>query len=80
MGLMWRLEERFRITGTNIEVVAALEAMAETAEVMKQRMRRMTTGGKTDRAASWEPAADKIIDTNKTLRIIRNLCYQRSDR
>ena len=53
---MLRLEERLRITGTNMEVVAALEAMAEMAEVIKQRRRMMTTGGKTDRAASWEPA------------------------
>ena len=58
MGLMWRLEERLRITGTNIEVVAALEAMAETAEVIRQRMRRMTTGGKTDSPASWEPEVE----------------------
>ena len=58
MGLIWRLEERLRITGTNIEVVAALEAIAEMAEVIKQRKRRMTTGGKTDSPASWEPGVD----------------------
>ena len=55
---MLRLEERLRMTGTNMEVVAELEAMVEMAEVIKQRKRRMTTGGKTERAASWEPAED----------------------
>ena len=55
---MWRLEDRLRITGTNIEVVAELEAMVEMAEVIKQRNRRMTTGGKTDSPASWEPEVD----------------------
>ena len=55
-----RLEERLRITGTNIEVVAEFEAMAEMAEVIKQRKRRMTTGGKTERAASWEPGANYL--------------------
>ena len=51
----WRLEERLRIIGTNMEVVAEFEAMAEMAEVIKQRKRRMTTGGKIDSPASWEP-------------------------
>ena len=53
-----RLEERLRITGTNIEVVAEFEAMAEMAEVIKQRKRRMRTGGKTDSPASWEPGIE----------------------
>ena len=48
------------MTGINMEVVAEFEAMAEMAEVIKQRKRRMTTGGKTERAASWEPGADYL--------------------
>ena len=42
-----------------MEVVAELEAMAEIAEVIKQRKRRITAGGNTESLASCDPEEDE---------------------